>query len=48
MEVLDSVSLKDIPKVLDKLSEADLRVLEAQLLKLEKIKSQELSRQMFI
>ena len=48
MEVLDSVSLKDIPKILDKLSETDLRVLEAQLLKLEKLKQQELSQEKFI
>jgi len=48
MEALDSVSLKDIPKILDKLSETDLRVLEAQLLKLEKLKKQELSQEKFI
>ena len=48
MELLDSVSLKDIPKVLDKLSDTDLRVLEAQLLKLEKLRKQELSQEKFI
>lgn len=46
--MLPEVSLKDIPKVLHKLSEADLRVLEAQLLKLEKLKQQELARSKFI
>lgn len=46
--MLDSVSLKDIPKVLDKLSDADLRVLEAQLSRLEKLKEQELCRSKFI
>jgi len=46
--LLDSVSLKDIPQVLDKLSESDLRVLEAQLVKLEKLKSRELSQDKFL
>jgi len=46
--ILDSVSLKDIPSVLDKLSESDLRVLEAQLVKLEKLKSRELSQDKFL
>ena len=46
--ILDSVSLKDIPQVLDKLSESDLRVLEAQLVKLEKLKSRELSQDKFL
>ena len=48
MEALDSVSLKDLPKIIDKLSETDLRVLEAQLIKLEKLKKQELSQEKFI
>lgn len=48
MTEIDSVSLKDIPKVLDKLSDADLRVLEAQLIKLEKLKQRELNQQKFI
>ena len=48
MEALDSVSLRDIPKILDKLSDADLRVLEAQLVRLEKLKDRELSQQKFI
>jgi predicted phage terminase large subunit-like protein len=46
--LLDSVSLKDIPQVLDKLSESDLRVLEAQLVKLEKLKQRELSQDKFL
>jgi predicted phage terminase large subunit-like protein len=46
--LIPDVSLKDIPKILHKLSEADLRVLEAQLYKLEKLKQQELSRSKFI
>lgn len=45
--VLDTVSLKDIPKILDKLTEADLRVLEAQLVKLEKLKQRELAQERF-
>ena len=48
MGALDSVSLKDIPKIIDKLSETDLRVLEAQLIKLEKLKKQELAQNKFI
>jgi predicted phage terminase large subunit-like protein len=46
--MLDEVSLKDIPAVLDKMSEADLRVLEAQLVKLEKLKQKELAQTKFI
>ena len=48
MGAIDSVSLKDIPKVLDKLTEADLRVLEAQLVHLEKLKQREVAQQRFI
>jgi predicted phage terminase large subunit-like protein len=48
MEEIDSVSLKDVVKVLDKMSDADLRVLEAQLIKLEKLKEREISQQKFI
>jgi predicted phage terminase large subunit-like protein len=48
MAILDDVSLKDIPNVLDKLTEADLRVLEAQLTKLEKLKERELCQDKFI
>lgn len=46
--MLDEVSLRDIPLVLDKLSETDLRVLEAQLVKLEKLKQKELCQEKFI
>ena len=45
--ILDSVSLQDIPKVLDKLSETDLRMLEAQLIKLERLKEREISQERF-
>ena len=48
MGAIDAVSLKDIPKIMHKLSESDLRVLEAQLLKLEKLKQRELSQTKFI
>ena len=46
--MLSEVSLRDIPSVLDMMSEADLRVLEAQLLKLEKLKQKELAQTKFI
>jgi predicted phage terminase large subunit-like protein len=46
--MLDEVSLKDIPAVLDKMSETDMRVLEAQLIKLEKLKQKELAQTKFI
>ena len=46
--MIDEVSLRDIPLVLDKLSETDLRVLEAQLIKLEKLKQKELCQEKFI
>jgi predicted phage terminase large subunit-like protein len=46
--MLSEVSLKDIPAVLDKMSEADMRVLEAQLIKLEKLKQKELAQTKFI
>jgi len=46
--MLSEVSLKDIPAVLDKMSEADMRVLEAQLIKLEKLKHKELAQTKFI
>ena len=46
--MLSEVSLKDIPAVLDKLSETDLRVLEAQLVRLEKLKQKELAQEKFI
>jgi predicted phage terminase large subunit-like protein len=48
MRALDAVSLRDLPKIIGKLSDADLRVLEAQLIKLEKLKQRELSQEKFI
>ena len=48
MGAIDSVSLKDLPKIIDKLSEADLRVLEAELIRLEKLKQREISQDKFI
>lgn len=48
LEAFSEVGLRDIPQVLDKLSEADLRMLEAQLIKLEKLKERELSQARFI
>jgi len=46
--MLSEVDLKDIPQVLDKLSEADLRTLEAQLIRLEKLKEREVAQDRFI
>ena len=45
-----NITLKDIETLINsgKLSESDLRVLEAQLTKLEKLKDRELSQQRFI
>jgi len=48
MSAASQVSLKDIPKVLHKLSEADLRALEAQLIKLETLKKREVAQTKFI
>lgn len=48
MGAIDSVSLKDLPKVIDKLSEAELRVLEAELIRLEKLKQREIAQDKFI
>jgi predicted phage terminase large subunit-like protein len=48
MSAASQVSLKDIPKVLHKLSEADLRALDAQLLALEKMKKREVAQDKFI
>ena len=45
---ISNISLKDIPSVLSQLSEADMRVLETQLIHLEKMKSRELSQTKFI
>ena len=47
---MSEISLKDIEALIDsgKLSESDMRVLEAQLTKLEKLKDRELSQEKFI
>ena len=45
---LDNLSLADIEKVIPHLSEGDLRVLEAQLTKLEKLKERETAQNHFI
>ena len=47
---MNNLSLKDIEAVIasGKLSESDLRVLEAQLIKLEKLKDRELCQEKFI
>ena len=45
---IDEVTLRDIPSVLGKLSDSDLRVLEAQLTKLEKLKERDLCQDKFI
>ena len=44
----DRVSLSDIDKLIPYMSESDLRVLEAQLTKLEKLKARELAQTKFI
>lgn len=48
MSAASQVSLQDIPKVLHKLSEADLRALDAQLIKLETLKKREVAQTKFI
>jgi predicted phage terminase large subunit-like protein len=45
---IDEVTLRDIPSVLGKLSDSDLRVLEAQLSKLERLKERDLCQDKFI
>jgi hypothetical protein len=45
---IDNMSLADVLKVLPSLSESDQRVLEAQLAKLEELKSRELMQEKFI
>ena len=42
------VSLRDIEKALPKMSETDMRVLEKQLIHLEKLKERELAQEKFI
>lgn len=48
MSKIGSVSLKDIPSALPHMSETDMRVLEAQLIHLEKLKENELVKEKFI
>ena len=48
MEQMSDVSLKDIPKILDKMSEADMRVLDRQLEHLERLKEQRLAQNKFL
>jgi predicted phage terminase large subunit-like protein len=48
MSEVQEVSLKDIDKILPKMSEAELRVLEKQLTHLEKLKDQELCQSRFL
>lgn len=45
---LDNVSLKDIPKAMQNMTESELRLLEVQLIHLEKLKQQELAQQKFL
>ena len=46
--MLDSVSLKDIPQVMQNMTESELRMLEVQLIHLEKLKAQELAQTKFL
>jgi predicted phage terminase large subunit-like protein len=48
MSNLNNISLKDIPSILPHMTEADLRVLETQLIHLEKLKENELIQEKFI
>ena len=48
MSSLNNISLKDIPSILPHMTEADLRVLETQLIHLEKLKENELIQEKFI
>lgn len=48
MSKIGNVSLKDIPSALPHMSETDMRVLEAQLIHLEKLKENELVKEKFI
>jgi len=48
MSNLNNISLKDIPSILSHMTEADLRVLETQLIHLEKLKENELVQEKFI
>ena len=46
--MLDNISLQDIPKAMDHMTESELRMLEVQLIHLEKLKSQELAQEKFL
>jgi predicted phage terminase large subunit-like protein len=46
--VLDNVSLQDIPKAMENMTESELRLLEVQLIHLEKLKAQELAQEKFL
>ena len=46
--IIDNVSLKDIPKAMGNMTESELRMLEVQLIHLEKLKAQELAQQKFL
>lgn len=46
--LLESISLKDIPAAMQNMTEAELRLLEVQLIHLEKLKSQELAQTKFL
>lgn len=46
--VLDKLSIEDIERILPLMNERDMRVLEAQLIKLEKLREKELAQERFI
>ena len=46
--IIDNVSLQDIPKAMEHMTESELRMLEVQLIHLEKLKAQELAQQKFL
>jgi len=46
--MIDNVSLQDIPKAMEHMTESELRMLEVQLIHLEKLKSQELAQEKFL
>jgi len=46
--MIDNVSLQDIPKAMENMTESELRMLEVQLIHLEKLKAQELAQEKFL
>ena len=46
--MLDNVSLQDIPKAMENMTESELRMLEVQLIHLEKLKAKELAQEKFL